>query len=75
MSKLDVKNLYLEIKGIDDYEKLSLEQKAFVNELQEQVIIMSDLCKKLSKKEIISLIKNCKTEIQIGIALRDRKMA
>lgn len=75
MSRLDIKKLYLEIKGVNDYKKLSTEQKSFVKELQDQVMIMRDLCKPLSRREIILLIENCKTEISIGIALRDKKIA
>ena len=75
MSRLDIKKLYLEMKGVDDYKKLSTEQKGFVNELLYQASIMRDLCIPLSRREIISLIENCKTEIQIGRALRDKKIA
>ncbi len=67
-----VKEIYLEVKGTE-YKNLTEQEKSFLEELQYQACIMKDFCHELSRSEIISLIKNCKTDVQLEIALRSKK--
>ena len=69
-----VKDLYLSIKG-KEYDSLTDKEKSFLKEFQCQACLMADLCKPLTKSEIISLINRCKTEAQLEIALHDLKVA
>ena len=70
-----IKEIYLEVKGIKDTKHLSEQQKMFIRELQYQARVMRDFCKPLSKSEIVSLIKTCRTDIQLENALRVKKFS
>ena len=74
MIKKRVKEIYLECKGTE-FESLTNEQKMFLEELQYQACVMEDFCRPLSESEIIYLIETCKTDIQLEIALRGKKVA
>ena len=69
-----VKDLYLSIKE-KEYDFLTDKEKSFLKELQNQACLMADLCKPLTKSEIVSLINRCKNELQLESALHDLKVA
>lgn len=73
MSKNDIKKLYIKLKGGKEYKDLTEQQKLFLKELIYQVNVMIDFCYELTKSEIIALINNCKTDIQLENALRKYK--
>ena len=74
MIKKRVKEIYLECKETI-YENLTSEQKMFLEELQYQACVMADFLRPLSESEIIYLIETCKTDVQLEIALRSKKVA
>ena len=75
MKKGEIKALYLEMKGVAETKNLSTQQKDFLRNLIYQVNVMTELCIALTKSEIISLIERCTTDVQLEIALRNRKVA
>jgi hypothetical protein len=75
MSKNDIKKLYIKIKGAKEYKDLTEQQKMFLKELQFQSEVMTDFCHELTKSEIIILINNCKSDIQLENSLRTLKFS
>lgn len=70
----EVKRIYLEIKDTSYY-NLSMKEKDFLKELQNQACIMADFCRPLTREDIEELIRTCKNDVQLEIALRPKKVA
>lgn len=70
----EVREIYLKTKG-KTFNNLTIGEKNFLHELQNQACIMRDFCRELSREEIEELVNTCKNDVQLEVALRPKKVA
>jgi len=66
--------IYLEYRG-KELDQLTEEERDFLNALKYQCVVMDDFLRPLSRSDIKMLCETCSNDIQLEIALREKKVA
>ena len=66
--------IYLDYKG-KELNQLTEEERRFLDALKYQCVVMSEFLRPLSRSDIKMLCETCSNDIQLEIALRQRKVA